>query len=242
MSKDIIEKFSQSKYLLLAVGLLIFVLVVQLYAITLTVNAENFISFFKDNAIGATLAVSYFMVSVSLLFVLIEFFNIKRRIRGLIALRNLTPTGPITISKPLVLSVEDDIDASYEEIHVQEEHEETPEADTSGSDEGLDLIAAALSSDDHDNAEDENGGYQKIEITLPKSPSYEPEEEEPKEEPVDKLVKEEPFKVSTGKKEEVHEIEIPNWYDQSEILQTLEEMKNVVTELKERKAQKLQQL
>ncbi len=238
MSKDIIEKFSQRKYLLLAVGLLIFVLVVQLYAITLTVNAENFISFFKDNAIGATLAISYFMVSVSMLFVLMEFFNIKRRIRGLIALRNLTPTGPITISKPLVLSVEDDIDASYEEIHVQEEHEETPEADALGSDEGLDLIAVALSSDDHDNAENEDGGYQKIEIILPESPSDEPEEEEP----VDKQVKEEPFKVSVGKKEEVPEIEIPNWYDQSEILQTLEEMKNVVTALKERKIQKLQQL
>ncbi len=94
MAEIVKRNFDAGKQLLVAVLLLSINLVIQLFAVADTVDMSNGVQF---TGMGVNMAISYLLTAVCMIIVLQEFFQIKTKMRGLLALNALLdryPTRP----------------------------------------------------------------------------------------------------------------------------------------------------
>ena len=237
-----------SKGLTLVLALLFFSLGLQVYTITSVGTVEVIGNSINSDLDTIVLFVTYALTMISFMMILSDFF-IMRKMESFFSTVGLQPSNenqqeapgsvehPVEVTK-IVFPVEetpDPLDIDLTPADEEEEEEEVP-----------DLMDNLLVSDDVEEPEEEtveeedDQKYKVLEVKIPEDEPEEPEEEP--DEPlttsipafnmdhvsIDSFISEEP------EPEVPEEEEDSSYFDESEILQTITEMKDVVAELKKK--------
>ena len=233
MTEIVKRNFDLGKQLLVAVLLLSINLVIQLFGVADNVDLKDGMPF---TWMGASMTVSYVLTAVSMIIVLQEFFQIKTKMRGLLALNALlekTPEAPEE-KEPLenepVQSVEDEAEEStddpLEELLVDEEEE-------------FDNLLDELD-DDMDDSLDEEFEESGIVPSLPVDEDIMQRYKTTKIKIDDETGEMEPIIDDGGLQELIEQADLATDEEQqlakivadSEIIQTLNELEGIVKELK----------
>lgn len=230
----IIEGYTPSKGLLLVICFMGLNMGIQLYLVTQVGTVEIVGNQVESNLVTVSLFVSYAITMISLLFILSEFF-LMRKVESMFGVGELKAIGN-TKKEDLVELDPADPD---EIINIAEEQTESLEIEE--DDPFADLLASAAEEEIVEEEEDEEDPKAKYKVLGFKLP----EQEEPEEEEDTILVPDPGFSmdhvsidsfvpdeepVEVPKPEELEEPEFD--FNQSEIIQTITELKEVVNELK----------
>ena len=86
MSDLIRSNFEPGRWLLVSGVMLSVVLMLQLYAINETVDVSSIDSMLGENFMGLLLIASYLLTTVAMITVVVEYFSVKKKVDGLLAL------------------------------------------------------------------------------------------------------------------------------------------------------------
>lgn len=231
MAEIVKRNFDAGKQLLVAVLLLSINLVIQLFAVADTVDISNGVQF---TGMGVNMAISYLLTAVCMIIVLQEFFQIKTKMRGLLALNALLDRTPSPIVK-------------NSETSTLEEANETQTIET------VDPLSELVIDDDEDfdslldELEDENEFVDTDEEGVPSVPIDEDimsRYRTTKLKIDDETGEMEPIIDDGGLQDLIEqadlatdeELQLAKIVAESEIIQTLNELEGIVQELKAKKA------
>lgn len=248
MSDLIRRNFEPGRWLLVSGVMLSVVLMLQLYAINETVDVSSVDSMLGENLVGVLLIVSYLLTTVAMITVVVEYFSVKKKVDGLLAL-----TQVLNIiedlqypAKPREIDAEDAPMARPPSFSLDGEEdlfepETLKEVKTMGS---LERSFAAL--DDGEEVSDKlpeavpsgDDGYKAVEVKIMEDetedemdhPDESGEASEP--EPLPEVNVTEGL-AKQGVEETKDEVEV--MLQQSEVISTLTELERVVDELKTKK-------
>jgi hypothetical protein len=236
MSESIRKNFEPGRWLLVSGVVLSVVLMLQLYAINETVDISSIDSILGDNYVGMLLIASYVLTTVAMVTVVVEYFSVKKKVDGLLAL-----TQVLNVIEDLQYpgrqgEVEpDDVQMVRPRSYGLDEEEELYESESLQEIRAMDPMERAygLIEDEEEVAEEpgevvnlEDEGYKTIEV---KATEDEVDDLERPEEP-------EPLpEAGLFEDEDVEEDEVEGMLEQSEVISTLSELELVVEELKANK-------
>lgn len=235
----IIEKYTPSKGLFLVIVFLCANLGIQLYVITQVGSIEFVGNKIESDLITVCLFVTYALTMISFLFVLSEFF-LMRKMESL-----FTGAEIDTIGKSKKETVIEEI-IEHNSL-AQKENNPEPSIDTKKDSpkekEDDDPFSGLFVSDDEEEAstegdEDPDQGYKVLEIKDLDKKKDDPVETLPKPDfdmdhvSVDSFISKPESESVKEKTKPEPEDEVPEFFDESEILQTLTELKDVVAQLK----------
>ncbi len=240
MSESIRRNFEPGRWLLVSGVVLSVALMLQLYAINETVDISSIDSILGDNYVGMLLIASYILTTVAMVAVVIEYFSVKKKVDGLMALTQVlniiedlqSPGRPgevepddVQMVKPPSYGLDDE-----EELYETEALQEIRAMDPMERAYGLmdDEEEAAVEPGEAINLEDE--GYTTIKVEAMEEEADDLEEsKEPAALPEAGLVEEQ------AGQEGVEEDEVEGMLGPSEVISTLSELERVVEELKTKK-------
>lgn len=151
------RNFGTGKKLLVAAVLLSVNLVIQLFTVAETVDSTNGVLM---SVAGATQATSYIITAASMIIVLQEFFQIKKKMRGLLALNALLERKP----SPIVLDTEPVELDEQEPIDVPPTDEENNSLDSIVLDEDAEFDSLLDELDEEERAFDDIPGNPSLPI------------------------------------------------------------------------------
>jgi hypothetical protein len=248
-TSDLIRSnFEPGRWLLVSGVMLSVVLMLQLYAINETVDVSSIDSMLGENFMGLLLIASYLLTTVAMIMVVLEYFSVKKKVDGLLALTEVLnliedlqyPAKPREIDaeastvRPKSFNLDEEEDLFEPEIY-----KEAKTLDT------LEQAFAAL--DDEEGVSDKlpeaapsgNDGYKAIEVKMMEddtekqtdhSEEFE-EASEPEPLPEVKIIE----GLANQEDEAEIEDEVEGMLQQSEVISTLTELERVVDELKTKK-------
>ena len=236
MSESIRRNFEPGRWLLVSGVMLSVVLVLQLYAINETVDISSIDSILGDNYVGMLLIASYVLTTVAMVTVVVEYFSVKKKVDGLLALTQVLnviedlqyPGRPGEVEP-------DDVQMVRPLVYGLDEEEELFETESLQEIRAMDPMERAYGLMDEEeetagepgevvNLEDE--GYQNIEVKVMEDEADDLEPEEPEPSPEAGLAEENARQMG------VEEDEVEGMLGQSEVISTLSELERVVEELK----------
>jgi len=239
------SNFEPGRWLLAAGMILSVALMLQLYVINETVDIESLDTLFGQNTVGLLLIVSYLLTTVAMLTVVSEFFKVRKRIDGLLALTELldkiedlqAPKAPQ--AAPILATTPQDAPPIIQTIKIDEEkpEEELDDMLLEGvleSEPKLVEEAAApeaLETEEKTLAGKDQIGYRKIEVKLDDGPS--PQRAALAEQAID-LDAMDAMAQQRFLDDDVDE-DVNMMLKQSEVISTLNELERVVEELKTKK-------
>jgi len=239
------NNFEPGRWLLAAGLILSVVLMLQLYAINETVDIGSLDALFEKNMVGLLLVVSYLLTTVAMLAVVSEFFKVRKRIDGLLALTELldkiedlqAPQAPRPAPLPASTPLEDPPVVQAIKLEEESPEEELDEMLKDGPVEEPEIIekeaapAAGIEAEGKIIAEKTQTGYRKIEVKLDDGspqPRTAIAEEEIDFDAVDEMAQQRFLDDDVDEAVNV-------MLKQSEVLSTLNELERVVEELKSKK-------
>jgi hypothetical protein len=241
MSESIRRNFEPGRWLLVSGVMLSVVLMLQLYAINETVDISSIDSIIGDNYMGLLLIASYLLTTVSMVTVVVEYFSVRKKVDGLLALTEVLnviedlqyPVRPIDVEgddAQLTRHQAQDLDNDFfepeplKEVSAMSPLEQAYAALDDGERVSEEAPEAVASGDNE---------YKTLEVKLMEddvdgSDDYE-EASEP--EPLPEV------DVSEGpaEQEEDVEIQVEGMLQESEVISTLSELERVVDELRIKK-------
>ena len=241
-TSDLIRSnFKPGKWLLVSGVMLSVVLMLQLYAINETVDVSSIDSMLGENFMGLLLIASYLLTTVAMITVLLEYFSVKKKVDGLLALTEVLnliedlqyPAKPrkidaeeVSMARPQSFNLDGEQDLFEPEILKEVKTLDTLEQAFAALDdeEGVsdELPVAAPSGDD---------GYRPIEAKMVEEVDHAFESEEASEpEPLPEV---NVFEGLANHEDEEDEVE--GMLQQSEVISTLTELERVVEELRTKK-------
>ncbi len=240
MSESIRRNFEPGRWLLVSGVILSVVLMLQLYAINETVDVSSIDSILGGNYLGLLLIASYVLTTVAMVTVVIEYFSVKKKVDGLLAL-----TQVLSIIEDLQYpsrqgEVEpDDVQMAKPPSYGLDEEEELYEPESLREIRAMDPMERAYGlMDDEEEAaetpgeaapsEDEGLTTTKVEAMEDEADDLE-EPEEPEPVPEGVLVQEQAGQM------DAEEDEVEGMLGPSEVISTLSELERVVEELKNKK-------
>lgn len=241
---NIIEKYTPSKGLFLVISFLCVNLGIQLYVITQVGSIEFIGNKIESDLITICLFVTYALTMVSVLFVLSEFF-LMRKMESLFTGEEIDTIGKSKKETVIEEIIEHNSKADSEEKSDDAQvdsslpfESDDPFSGLFVSDEEEEVVEQEPSEEEATDEEEEtDNSYKMLEVKIPESEEDEPVDTLPQPDfdmshvSVDSFIsKPEPEPVK--KPEPEPEEETPEFFDESEILQTLTELKDVVAQLK----------
>ncbi len=237
---NIIEKYTPSKGLFLVISFLCVSLGIQLYVITQVGSFEFVGNKIESDLITLCLFVTYALTMTSVLFVLSEFF-LMRKMESLFTGEEIDTIGKSKKETVIEEIIEHNSKANSEEQSEEPQEESFPQIESDDPFSGLFISDDEEPTSDEESTEEEDESdhsYKMLEVKIP-----EPEEDDPLESlskpefdmdhvSVDSFISKPESKPE--KKPEPEPDEEPEFFDESEILQTLTELKDVVAQLKTR--------
>lgn len=234
------SNFEPGRWLLVSGVILSVVLMIQLYAINETVDVSSIDSMLGENFMGLLLIASYLLTTVAMITVVLEYFSVKKKVDGLLALTQVLnliehlqyPAKPrkidaeeVPMARPQSFNLDEEEDLFKPEVLQEVKTMDSLEQAFAALDdeEGVSdkLPEAAPSGDD---------GYKAIEVKMMEEEMDHLDESEESSEP-------EPLpEVNVIKglaKQDVEEDE--GMLQQSEVISTLTELERVVEELRTKK-------
>jgi hypothetical protein len=240
MSESIRRNFEPGRWLLVSGVVLSVALMLQLYAINETVDISSIDSILGDNYVGMLLIASYILTTVAMVAVVIEYFSVKKKVDGLMAL-----TQVLNIIEDLQYPGKpgemesDDVQMVKPSSYGLDEEEELYEPEALQEIRAMDPMERAYGlMDDEEGAAEEPGevinledeGYTTIKVEAMEDEADDLEEsKEPEALPEAGLVEEQAIQ------EGVEEDEVEGMLGPSEVISTLSELERVVEELKTKK-------
>lgn len=244
MSDLIRSNFEPGRWLLVSGVILSVVLMLQLYAINETVDVSSIDSILGENFMGMLLIASYLLTTVAMITVVVEYFSVKKKVDGLLAL-----TQVLNIiedlqypDKPKEIDAED-VQMARPRSSSLDEEENLFEPETFKEVKTMDPLEQAFDAlDDEEEASDKlpeavpsgDDGYKTIELKIMEEEIDHPDESEEASEP--KPLPEVNVIEGLAKQDvEETEDEVELMLQQSEVISTLTELERVVEELKTKK-------
>jgi len=241
MGDTIRSNFEPGRWLLAAGLILSVVLMLQLYAINETVDIGSLNTLFGQNTVGLLLVVSYLLTTVAMLAVVSEFFKVRKRIDGLLALTQLldkieelqapqaSPVAPLNVftppeAPPVVQAVKVEEEKPEEEFDDLLRESEPVVVEKEAAPTTVEEAAKTVTEKDQD-------GYRKIEVKIDDGspqPRAAIAEEEIDLDAMDEMAQQRFFD------DEVDEV-VDDMLKQSEVIATLNELERIVEELKLKK-------
>jgi hypothetical protein len=240
------RNFEPGRWLIAAGLILSVVLMLQLYAINETVDIESIDTLLEGNTVGLLLIVSYVLTTVAMLAVVSEFFKVRKRIDGLLALtqlldriESLQTTRPVP-SAFLPASTPMEAPPVVQAIKLEEEKpEEEPdelllEGEPVAKPEIMekDATPAAVKGEGEILTDNDRASYKKIEVKLDdgsNQPRAALAEEDTDLDAMDEMAQQRFFD------EDKVDEDVDVMLKQSEVISTLNELERVVEELKSKK-------
>ena len=242
MSDLIRRNFEPGRWLLVSGIMLSVVLMFQLYAINETVDVSSIDSMLGENYMGLLLIISYLLTTVAMITVLLEYFSVKKKVDGLLALTEVLnliedlqyPAKPrkidameVSMARPQSFNLDGEQNLFEPEISKTVKTLDTLEQAFAALDdeEGVsnNLLEAIPSGDD---------GLKTIEVKIMEDEMDHLDESEEASEP-------EPItevnSMERLAKQGVEEDEVEGMLQQSEVISTLTELERVVKELRIKK-------
>ena len=242
MGDAIRSNFEPGRWLLAAGMILSVALMLQLYAINETVDIGSPDTLFGGDTVGLLLVVSYLLTTVAMLAVVSEFFRVRKRIDGLLALTELldkieelqAPQPPPYM--PVPTSSQSAVTPVVQALKVEEEPEkeldELLESEPEGEPVLVEKEAALMTVEETSRtAAGDQLGYRKIGVKLDDGapqPRAAPADGEMDLDAMDEMAQQRFFD------DEVDEA-VDVMLKQSEVIATLNELERVVEELKSKK-------
>ena len=244
MSDLIRSNFEPGRWLLVSGVILSVVLMLQLYAINETVDVSSIDSMLGENFMGMLLIASYLLTTVAMITVVVEYFSVKKKVDGLLALTQVLniiedlqyPDKPkeidaedVQMARPRSSSLDEEENLfepeTFKEVKIMDPLEQAFDA-LDDEEEASDKLPEAVPSSDD--------GYKTIEVRIMEEEIDHPDESEEASEPeplpevnvIEGLAKQ-------GVEETEDEVEL--MLQQSEVISTLTELERVVEELKTKK-------
>jgi hypothetical protein len=237
MSESIRRNFEPGRWLLVSGVMLSVVLMLQLYAINETVDISSIDSLLGDDYVGMLLIASYVLTTVAMVTVVVEYFSVKKKVDGLLALTQVLnviedlqyPGRPREVET-------DDVQVVRPSAYGLDEEEELYESESLQEIRAMDPMERAygLLDEEEEAAEElgevvnlEDEGYETIEVKAMEDDADDLERpEEPEPSPEAGLAEEQARQMG------VEEDEVEGMLGQSEVISTLSELERVVEELK----------
>ena len=246
-TSDLIRSnFEPGRWLLVSGVILSVVLMLQLYAINETVDVSSIDSMLGEDFIGLLLIASYLLTTVAMITVILEYFSVKKKVDGLLAL-----TSVLNLIEDLQYS------AKPREIYAEEFQMDRPQSYSIDEEEDLfepEILKEVKTMDPIEQAftalDDEEGVSNKLLEAAPSGDDGlkaievkimvdEKEEEMDHIEEFEKVSEPEPLPevnvIEGPVKKDVEEDEVEGMLQQSEVISTLTELERVVEELKVKK-------
>jgi len=240
---DLIRRnFEPGRWLLVSGIMLSVVLMFQLYAINETVDVSSIDSMLGENYMGLLLIISYLLTTVAMITVLLEYFSVKKKVDGLLALTEVLnliedlqyPAKPrkidameVSMARPQSFNLDGEQNLFEPEISKTVKTLDTLEQAFAALDdeEGVsDNLPEAIPSGDD--------GLKTIEVKIMEDEMDHLDESEEASEP-------EPItevnSMERLAKQGVEEDEVEGMLQQSEVISTLTELERVVKELRTKK-------
>lgn len=244
MSDLIRSNFEPGRWLLVSGVILSVVLMLQLYAINETVDVSSIDSMLGENFMGMLLIASYLLTTVAMITVVVEYFSVKKKVDGLLAL-----TQVLNIiedlqypDKPKEIDAED-VQMARPRSSSLDEEENLFEPETFKEVKTMDPLEQAFDAlDDEEGASDKlpeavpsgDDGYKTIELKIMEEEIDHPDESEEASEP-EPLPEVNVIEGLAKQDVEETEDEVELMLQQSEVISTLTELERVVEELKTKK-------
>ena len=244
MSDLIRSNFEPGRWLLVSGVILSVVLMLQLYAINETVDVSSIDSILGENFMGMLLIASYLLTTVAMITVVVEYFSVKKKVDGLLAL-----TQVLNIiedlqypDKPKEIDAED-VQMARPQSSSLDEEENLFEPETFKEVKTMDPLEQAFDAlDDEEEASDKlpeavpsgDDGYKTIELKIMEEEIDHPDESEEASEP-EPLPEVNVIEGLAKQDVEETEDEVELMLQQSEVISTLTELERVVEELKTKK-------
>lgn len=244
MSDLIRSNFEPGRWLLVSGVILSVVLMLQLYAINETVDVSSIDSMLGENFMGMLLIASYLLTTVAMITVVVEYFSVKKKVDGLLAL-----TQVLNIiedlqypDKPKEIDAED-VQMARPRSSSLDEEENLFEPETFKEVKTMDPLEQAFDAlDDEEEASDKlpeavpsgDDGYKTIELKIMEEEIDHPDESEEASEP-EPLPEVNVIEGLAKQDVEETEDEVELMLQQSEVISTLTELERVVEELKTKK-------
>lgn len=242
-TSDLIRSnFKPGRWLLVSGVMLSVVLMLQLYAINETVDVSSIDSMLGENFIGLLLMASYMLTTVAMIMVVLEYFSVKKKVDGLLALTevlNLIEDLQYP-AKPRGIDAEKVSMARPQSFNLDGE-QNLFEPEISKTVKTLDTLEQAFAAlDDEEGVSDKlpeavplgDDGLKTIEVKIMEGEMDHLDEFEEASEP-------EPLPEVNGirrlAKQSVEEDEVEGMLQQSEVISTLTELERVVEELRTKK-------
>lgn len=244
MSDLIRSNFEPGRWLLVSGVILSVVLMLQLYAINETVDVSSIDSMLGENFMRMLLIASYLLTTVAMITVVVEYFSVKKKVDGLLAL-----TQVLNIiedlqypDKPKEIDAED-VQMARPRSSSLDEEENLFEPETFKEVKTMDPLEQAFDAlDDEEEVSDKlpeavpsgDDGYKTIELKIMEEEIDHPDESEEASEP-EPLPEVNVIEGLAKQDVEETEDEVELMLQQSEVISTLTELERVVEELKTKK-------
>lgn len=242
MSDLIRRNFEPGRWLLVSGIMLSVVLMLQLYAINETVDVSSIESMLGENYMGVLLIISYLLTTVAMITVLLEYFSVKKKVDGLLALTEVLnliedlqyPAKPrkkdakeVSMARPQSFNLDGEQNLFEPEISKTVKTLDTLEQAFAALDdeEGVsDNLPEAIPSGDD--------GLKTIEVKIMEDEMdhLDESEEASESEPITEV-----NGIERLAKQGVEEDEVEGMLQQSEVISTLTELERVVKELRIKK-------
>ncbi len=223
VSESIRRNFEPGRWLLVSGVILSVVLMLQLYAINETVDISSIDTILGEDYMGMLLIASYVLTTVAMVTVVIEYFSVKKKVDGLLALTQVLniiedlqyPARPGEVGPEDAQRVRSmgSLDQAYDSLEEGEGVFEEPSAAIPLEDDGYETVEVKLTEEERDG------------LNEPEEPI------EPEPLPYGEFEEEQ---VSQGGAEG-EEDEVEDMLKQSEVISTLSELERVVDELRTKK-------
>lgn len=244
MSDLIRSNFEPGRWLLVSGVILSVVLMLQLYAINETVDVSSIDGMLGENFMGLLLIASYLLTTVAMITVVVEYFSVKKKVDGLLALTQVLnviedlqyPDKPkeidaedVQMARPQSSSLDEEENLfepeTFKEVKIMDPLEQAFDA-LDDEEEASDKLPEAVPSSDD--------GYKTIEVRIMEEEIDHPDESEEASEP-EPLPEVNVIEGLAKQDVEETEDEVEGMLQQSEVISTLTELERVVEELKTKK-------
>ncbi|HUV55306.1 MAG TPA: hypothetical protein VMW03_08895 [Candidatus Krumholzibacteriaceae bacterium] len=238
------SNFEPGRWLLVSGVILSVVLMLQLYAINETVDVSSIDSMLGENLMGLLLIASYLLTTVAMITVVLEYFSVKKKVDGLLALTqvlNLIEDLQYP-AKPREIDAEEVPMARPQSFSLDEE-EDLFEPEILKKVKPIDPMEQAFAAlDDEEVVSDKlpetvpsgDDGYKAIEVKMMEEETDHLDESEESSEP-EPLPEVNVIKGLAKQDVEETEDEVEGMLQQSEVISTLTELERVVEELRTKK-------
>ena len=244
MSDLIRSNFEPGRWLLVSGVILSVVLMLQLYAINETVDVSSIDGMLGENFMGLLLIASYLLTTVAMITVVVEYFSVKKKVDGLLALTQvLNVIEDLQYpDKPKEIDAED-VQMARPQSSSLDEEENLFEPETFKEVKTMDPLEQAFDAlDDEEEASDKlpeavpssDAGYKTIEVRIMEEEIDHPDESEEASEP-EPLPEVNVIEGLAKQDVEKTEDEVEGMLQQSEVISTLTELERVVEELRTKK-------